>query len=86
MGIIPADTRILAVIFLEKMAVLLDHVVVSMKHEKAALPVKMREQAENIAVYGYNLAHIFIFPQFIAVAQFNVSIPQPVVILQGAII
>jgi len=83
MGIIPTDTGIMTVILLEKMAVPLDHVVVSMEHIKAALTVKMREQAENITVYGYNLGHIFIFPQFITVPQFNISISQPVVILQG---
>ena len=84
MWIVPTDAGIVTVIFLEKMAVLFDHIVVSVKHVKTSLPVKMREQAENIAVYGYNLCHIFIFPQFITVTQFNISISQPVVKIQAA--
>ena len=80
MGVVTAAARISIAAALDMAVVFFDYVMVSVDHVKAALFLEKREQPEYIAMYLNNLFQSPIFPQFISVTQFNISVTGLIII------
>lgn len=58
-------------------------IMISIDKIESVLPVEKRQQPEYVVVDFDNPAHLAVFPQFIAVSQFDVSIPLRIIMLQS---
>lgn len=69
--------------FREKGLAVFHPVMISIEHVETVLPVELCHQPETVGVNLYDLLHISVLPQLIAVSQLNVSEAFFVIICQG---
>lgn len=59
-----------------------DNIVVSIEKIQPVFLAKLCEEPEDIAVDIHDIFHVSVFPQFIAIAQFDISISLSVIMFQ----
>ena len=67
-------TKIGCAFFLRKGMVFFYDIMIAVDHIKSFFVIKRREFTEDIAVDFLDLFHVPVFPEFITIAQFNISV------------
>lgn len=70
----------------ESGGILFHNVVISVEHKEPTLSVELFQLLEYIAVIFLNLLHSFVFPEFVAISQFNIGEVIAVVVFQRSLI
>ena len=59
---------------------------IAVQHVQTSLPVEQGQEGKNVPMCFNNLFHAAVFPEFVSVPQFNISITGAVIMLQGGVI
>lgn len=83
MRIISATAGISTAVLDRITAVFFGHIMVAVQHVQTSLAMEAGEKGKDVAMCLNNLTHAAVFPKFVPVAKFNISITKPEVMLQG---
>ena len=86
MRIVSAAARIDTAISYRVVAILFDHIMISVQHVQTPLSVEQGQKGENVSMCFNDLLHATVLPKFVPITQLDISITGTVIMLQGGII